>query len=105
MTGTFVNFLLAFLILLSIFFIYNISTEKRPILSTKESDFFSVLIGTAQFEAIDKSDIISYRRQDYECQVLVADRHSAEKKYPKAMVISATIDEIMLLYVKGVENR
>ena len=33
--------------------------------------------------------------------VLVADREKMQKKYPKAMVVPATIDEIMLLYVKG----
>ena len=60
-----------------------------------------VKCGAAQFDALDKQDIITYRKQDYEWQVLVANRHSAAKKYPKAMVIPATIDEIMLLYVKG----
>ena len=40
-------------------------------------------------------------KQDYEWQVLVANREKVAKKYPKAMVIPATIDEIMLLYVKG----
>lgn len=57
--------------------------------------------GAAQFEAIDKQDIIVYRKQDYEWQVLVADKDSAQKKYPKAVIDQATIDEIMLLYVKG----
>ena len=60
-----------------------------------------VKCGAAQFDALDKQDIITYRKQDYEWQVLVANRHSAAKKYPKAMVIPATIDEIMLLYVRG----
>ncbi|MCI9151952.1 MAG: ABC transporter ATP-binding protein [Lachnospiraceae bacterium] len=57
--------------------------------------------GAAQFEEIDKNDMVAYRRQDYEWQILVAHREKAAKKYPKAMVIPATIDEIMLLYVKG----
>ncbi len=57
--------------------------------------------GAAQFDAIDKKDIVAYRKQDYEWQVLVANRAKAAKKYSKAMVIPATIDEIMLLYVKG----
>lgn len=57
--------------------------------------------GAAQFDAIDKNDIVTYRKQDYEWQVLVANRKKVAKKYPKAMVIPATIDEIMLLYVKG----
>lgn len=57
--------------------------------------------GAAQFEAIDKQDIIAYRKQDYEWQVLVSDKDSAQKKYPKAVIDPATIDDIMLLYVKG----
>lgn len=57
--------------------------------------------GAAQFEALDASDIIVYRKMDYEWQVLVSDRHKMQKKYPKAMIVPASIDEIMLLYVKG----
>ena len=57
--------------------------------------------GAAQFGALDKSDIIVYRKMDYEWQVLVADRAAMKKKYPKALIDSASIDEIMLLYVKG----
>ena len=57
--------------------------------------------GAAQLDALDKSDVISYRKMDYEWQVLVSDRERMQKKYPKALVVPATIDEIMLLYVKG----
>ena len=57
--------------------------------------------GAAQFDALDKSDIIVYRKMDYEWQVLISDRTAMQKKYPKAMIVPATIDEIMLLYVKG----
>ena len=58
-------------------------------------------LSAVQFDALDKSDIISYRKMDYEWQILVSDRERMQKKYPKALVIPATIDEIMLLYVKG----
>lgn len=61
--------------------------------------------GAAQFESLDKSDIIVYRKMDYEWQVLVADRAAMKKKYPKALIDSASIDEIMLLYVKGERGR
>ncbi len=57
--------------------------------------------GIAQFDAIDKQDIITYRKQDYEWQVLIADRNVAQKKYPKATIDAASIDDIMLLFVKG----
>ena len=61
----------------------------------------TIKCGAAQFDALDKSDIISYRKMDYEWQILVSDRERMQKKYPKALVVPATIDEIMLLYVKG----
>lgn len=57
--------------------------------------------GGAQFEALDRSDFIACRKMDYEWQVLVSDRERMQKKYPKALVVPASIDEIMLLYVKG----
>ena len=82
--------------------------EGRLIFSKPKDELLEnygiVKCGAAQFDMIDKQDIITYRKQDYEWQVLVTDRNSAKKKYPKAMVIPATIDEIMLLYVKG-ENK
>ncbi|MGL4735958.1 MAG: ABC transporter ATP-binding protein [Cellulosilyticaceae bacterium] len=57
--------------------------------------------GAAQFEEIAKEDILVYRKQDYQWQVLVANKAIAQKKYPKAIIDPATIDDIMLLYVKG----
>ncbi len=57
--------------------------------------------GAAQFDALDRSDIIAYRKLDYEWQVLISDREKLQRKYPKALIVPATIDEIMLLYVKG----
>lgn len=60
-----------------------------------------VKCGAAQFAALDKKDMIAYRKQDYGWQVLVADRNTAKKKYPNAVIVPATIDEIMLLYIKG----
>ena len=57
--------------------------------------------GASQFDALDKSDIIVHRKMDYEWQALISARGKMQKKYPKAMIVPATIDEIMLLYVKG----
>lgn len=57
--------------------------------------------GASLFDEIDKENIIAYRKQDYEWQILVDDRKSAQKKYPKALIVPASIDEIMLIYVKG----
>lgn len=57
--------------------------------------------GKEQFYKLDKEDIVAYKKQDYSFDVLISDRHSLAEKYSKAMIESATIDEIMLLYIKG----
>lgn len=57
--------------------------------------------GAVVFDSLDKSDIIAYRKEDYQFKVLVKNRHKAEKNYPKAIVEPAAIEDIMLFYVKG----
>ncbi|MGM1049298.1 MAG: ABC transporter ATP-binding protein [Bacillota bacterium] len=57
--------------------------------------------GSATFDAIDKSEILAYRKCDYQWEVLVADKKRAKRKYKNAVVDDATIDDILLLYVKG----
>ena len=60
--------------------------------------------GAAIFDALDKSEIVAYRKEDYQFKVLVKDRNKAAKQYPNAIVGPATIEEIMLFYVKGEEK-
>jgi ABC-2 type transport system ATP-binding protein len=55
----------------------------------------------AVFDNLDKTEIIAYRKEDYQYKVLVKDRGIATKKYPNAIVETAAIDDIMLLYIKG----
>lgn len=57
--------------------------------------------GAEMFNQIDKADMIAYRKQDYEWQVLVADQEEARRKYKKCLIDSVTISEIMLFHVKG----
>lgn len=57
--------------------------------------------GTEGFFAFDRQEIIAYRKMDYECQILVSDRNNLKKKYPDILIVPASIDEIMLLYIKG----
>ena len=57
--------------------------------------------GAAQFEAIDKEDILCYRRQGNELDVLTADRAATRRKYPNVRIVPAVIDDIMLIYIKG----
>jgi ABC-2 type transport system ATP-binding protein len=57
--------------------------------------------GKAVFDSLEPDDVIAWRKQDYEWQALTADKEKALRKYPKAVVDAAAIDEIMLMYVKG----
>ena len=55
----------------------------------------------AQFEEVDKEDILAYRKQDYQIDVLVADKEAASKKYRDIVIDNVSIEEIMLMLVKG----
>ncbi len=57
--------------------------------------------GAAAFDEIDKSEILAYRKEDYQWNVLVADKEKARRRYKNVVVDDAAIDDIMLLYVKG----
>ena len=50
---------------------------------------------------MDTEDILVYRKRDYQIDVLVSDIEKARRKYPKIIIDHTTIDEIMLLLVKG----
>lgn len=85
---------------------YIVFIHKGKVVFSKPKDalmeqYVMIKCGTAQFEALDKADITAYRKMDYEWQVLITNREKMERKYPKAMIVPATIDEIMLLYIKG----
>lgn len=54
-----------------------------------------------QFTSIDNDDIIAYRKRDYQFDVLLADGKAAQKKYKDAVIDHVSVDEIMLLLIKG----
>ena len=56
---------------------------------------------SSQFEKLDKEDILACRKKDYQWDVLVADREKAARRYKDFVIDNATIDDILLLYVKG----
>ena len=57
--------------------------------------------GEKLFREIDRGDILAWRKQDYEYQILVADRGAAARKYKGCVIDPATLDDIMLLHIKG----
>ena len=60
-----------------------------------------VRCGAVLFDQLDKEEVLTYRKDDYQWNVLVADKEKVRKKYKNAVVDDATIDDILLLYVKG----
>lgn len=54
-----------------------------------------------QFLSLDRADIIAFRKRDYQIDVLVADGKAAGRKYKDVVIDHVSVDEIMLLLVKG----
>ncbi len=54
-----------------------------------------------EFERIDKEDYIKYIKNRYEYDVLVANRFEVNKKYEIEVIDKPSIEDIMLIYVKG----
>ena len=54
-----------------------------------------------EFQGLEKKDYVSYRKDKYSYQVLVSDKNSVKKKYKFAVIDKPSIEDIMLLYVKG----
>jgi len=83
--------------------------QGKVIFNKKKDDlryhYGIVRCGAATFDQIDKQEILAYRKEDYQWNVLVADKEKAKKKYKNAVVDDATIDDILLLYVKGVQTK
>lgn len=85
---------------------YIVFLHKGRVVFSKSKDdliyhYGIIKCGSAQFDAIEPEDIIAWRKQDYQWDVLVADRTAARKKYSGVVVDPATIDGIMLFHVKG----
>ena len=54
-----------------------------------------------EFEALEKEDWIAWRKGEYQIDVLVPDREKAARKYKGAVIDHASVDEVMLLMIKG----
>ncbi|HCW80100.1 MAG TPA: ABC transporter [Ruminococcaceae bacterium] len=60
-----------------------------------------VKCGASKFADLDKSGFMRWRRGEVECEALVRDKNEARREYPGLVVDNATLDDIMLFYVKG----
>lgn len=54
-----------------------------------------------QFQALKQEDMIAYLKRDYQIDVLLSDSKAAQRKYRDTVIDHVSIDEIMLLLIKG----
>ncbi len=55
----------------------------------------------ADLPSIDPMLVLAKRRETMQWSILVSDKEAARRRYPALVVDDATIDECMLIYVKG----
>ena len=53
------------------------------------------------FKSIEKDDRIFYKKGAFSYEVLVKDKVTFSKKYPKLVIDNSNLEEIMLFYIKG----
>ncbi len=79
--------------------------DGKIILSVRKDDLiyrYAVMRCTSeQFSKLNKADILAYRKRDYQIDVLIADRNAAERKFKDIVIDTVSVDEIMLLLIKG----
>lgn len=79
--------------------------EGRIILTASKNElayeYGIVRCKESQFKEIDKEDVVAYRKRDFQTDVLTADTKKAERKYRDVVIDRVSIDEIMVMLVKG----
>lgn len=79
--------------------------DGRLIMTASRNDLvynFAVMrCKESQFLELDPGDILAYRKRDFQMDVLVSDGKEAQRKYRGFVVDHVSVDEIMLLLVKG----
>lgn len=54
-----------------------------------------------EFKKIDKKDFVKYKKNKYDYEVLTQDKLEFKKKYDIQVIDKPTIENIMLIYIKG----
>lgn len=54
-----------------------------------------------EFKKINKQDFIKYKKNRYEYDILVEDKKEFKKKYDAQIIDKPTIEDIMLIHIKG----
>ena len=77
----------------------NIVLEKQR---DEIVDNYAVLkCDISEFDKIDKADIISFKKNKYNYEILVDDIQKCKKKYKNCVVDKITLEDLMLIMIKG----
>lgn len=80
--------------------------NEGEILFTKTRDellesYGIVKCSEEEFSKIDKKDYLKYKKNRYEYDVLVENKFEFKKKYEFSIIDKTTIEDIMVIYIKG----
>lgn len=77
----------------------NIVLEKQR---DEITDNYAILkCDIAEFEKIDKADIVSFKKNKYNYEILVDDIQKCKKKYKNCVIDKITLEDLMLIMIKG----
>ena len=57
-----------------------------------------------KFTNVDKNDYITYKKNKYDYEILVSDKAKIKKKYKDMIVDNITLEDLMVLIIKGDKN-
>lgn len=67
------------------------------------NDYGIVKCEKKQLEQIDLEDIVSYKENKYNVEVLIKNKKESKKKYKDFVIDKLTLEELMVLIIKGVK--
>ena len=85
---------------------YIMFLNNGEIIFTKSKDelienFGIVKCNENEFKSINKGDYIKYKKNKYEYDVLIENKNEFKRKYDISVIDKPTIEDIMLIYIKG----
>ena len=75
--------------------------EERDVL---QNDYGILKCGLKEFEQVDSKDYLYYKKGKYQCEMLVKEKHKIQKKYKNMVIDPITLEELMILTIKGVKS-
>lgn len=80
--------------------------NEGKIVLSKTRDYLLEMYGIvkcskSEFEKINKNDYVKFKVNRYEYDVLVEDKSKFKRKYDFKIIDKPTLDDIMLIYIKG----